>query len=88
MATIKDCRCENCGHPVPAEGVSIDPDDDIDLTGHGRERCSDTACVVADTAHGVTFAAWLSAADRRDSVSEYDLRAAWRAGEDPAEYHA
>lgn len=33
-----------------------------------------------------TFAEWLAAAGRSDSTSEYDLRAAWRAGEDPAEY--
>jgi len=39
-----------------------------------------------DIAHGLTFAAWLAAAGRTDSASEYDLRAAWRAGEDPAEY--
>jgi hypothetical protein len=39
-----------------------------------------------DAAHGYTFAAWLSAAGRCDSASEYDLRSAWRAGEDPSEY--
>jgi hypothetical protein len=39
-----------------------------------------------DTAYGYTFADWLAAAGRTDSASEYDLRAAWRAGEDPAEY--
>ncbi len=39
-----------------------------------------------DKAHGMTFAVWLTAAGRSDSASEYDLRAAWRAGEDPAEY--
>jgi hypothetical protein len=36
--------------------------------------------------HGYTFARWLEAAGRQDSASEYDLRAAWDAGEDPAEY--
>lgn len=36
--------------------------------------------------HGYTFAGWLQAAGREDSASEYDLRAAWRAGEDPTEY--
>lgn len=40
----------------------------------------------ADTAHGYTFAEWLAEAGRKDSASEYDLRAAWRAGEDPSEY--
>jgi hypothetical protein len=39
-----------------------------------------------ETAHGYTFAEWLTAAGRSDSASEYDLRAAWRAGEDPSEY--
>lgn len=39
-----------------------------------------------DEAHGYTFAGWLAAAGRSDSASERDLRAAWRAGEDPAEY--
>jgi hypothetical protein len=39
-----------------------------------------------DIAYGYTFAQWLAAAGRSDSASEYDLRAAWRAGEDPAEY--
>lgn len=39
-----------------------------------------------DVVEGYTFGAWLRAAGRRDSASEYDLRAAWRAGEDPSEY--
>lgn len=39
-----------------------------------------------DTAYGYTFEEWLRAAGRRDSASEFDLRAAWRAGEDPKEY--
>lgn len=39
-----------------------------------------------ESAHGYTFAEWLAAAGRSDSASEYDLRAAWRAGEDPSEY--
>ena len=39
-------------------------------------------------AYGLTFSKWLAAAGRTDSASEYDLRAAWRAGEDPAEYRA
>lgn len=39
-----------------------------------------------DVAHGYTFDAWLAAAGREDTTSEYDLRAAWRAGEDPTEY--
>ena len=38
------------------------------------------------TAYGMTFAAWLAAAGRSDSASEYDLRAAWRAGEAPTDY--
>lgn len=39
-----------------------------------------------DVAHGLTFAAWLDVAGRTDSASDYDLRAAWRAGESPSEY--
>mgnify|MGYP000013412293 CR=1 FL=1 len=44
MSAIKDCRCFYCGHPVMAEGVSIDEEDDTDRAGHGRDRCADTAC--------------------------------------------
>lgn len=33
-----------------------------------------------------TFGEWLTEAGRADSSSEFDLRAAWRAGEDPADY--
>ncbi len=33
-----------------------------------------------------TFGEWLAAVGRSDSASEYDLRAAWRAGEDPDDY--
>jgi hypothetical protein len=36
--------CHHCGHLVPAEGVTLSVDD-VDLTGAGRSRCSDTACV-------------------------------------------
>lgn len=39
-----------------------------------------------DSAYGYTFSAWLAAAGRSDSASDYDLRAAWRAGEEPGEY--
>lgn len=35
---------------------------------------------------GFTFEGWLRAASRKDSASCYDLRAAWRAGENPEEY--
>lgn len=37
-------------------------------------------------AFDLTFSEWLVAANRSDSASEYDLRAAWRAGEDPGDY--
>jgi hypothetical protein len=40
----------------------------------------------AHVERAITFAEWLAAAGRADSASEYDLRAAWRAGEDPEEY--
>lgn len=39
-----------------------------------------------DTVQGRTFADWLRDADREDSTSEHDLRAAWRAGESPDAY--
>ena len=42
--------------------------------------------ITAHEAHGLTFSEWLRTAGRSDSASEYDLRAAWRAGEDPSEY--
>jgi hypothetical protein len=42
--TTVDTFCRYCGHPVMAEGVSIDPDDDYDRTGHARDRCADSAC--------------------------------------------
>jgi hypothetical protein len=35
---------------------------------------------------GLTLDEWLGAAGREDTASQYDLRAAWRAGEDPSEY--
>jgi hypothetical protein len=38
---------------------------------------------------GLTFAEWLAAAGVSDTgTSQYDLRAAWRAGEDPTEYRS
>lgn len=39
-----------------------------------------------DTAHGVTLAEWMQAAGRTTTASMYDLRAAWRAGENPEDY--
>lgn len=38
------------------------------------------------TCYGLTFGEWLDIAGRLDSASEYDLRAAWTAGEDPSDY--
>jgi hypothetical protein len=43
--TLRDCWCENCGHPVMAEGVSLLPEDDYDRADRERGRCDDTACV-------------------------------------------
>lgn len=43
-------------------------------------------CEAAVVAHGYSFTEWLAAAGRSDSASEYDLRAAWRAGERPEDY--
>jgi hypothetical protein len=42
---ISDCWCENCGHPVMAEGVSLSAEDDYDRAGRERGRCDDTGCV-------------------------------------------
>lgn len=36
--------CDHCGHPIAAQGVILDADDDVDTTGQNRPRCSDTAC--------------------------------------------
>ena len=36
--------CDHCGHPIAAEGVTLDADEDVDTTGQDRPRCSDTAC--------------------------------------------
>ena len=36
--------CDHCGHPIAAQGVTLDADDDVDTTGQDRPRCSDTAC--------------------------------------------
>ncbi len=43
MNPIRYCYCYNCGHPVMAEGVAIDEEDDTDRTGAERDRCADTA---------------------------------------------
>jgi hypothetical protein len=73
---------------------------DVELLGVLEERYLDTddghhramvASVVSSTEtdtvkHGYTFAAWLEASGRDDSASDYDLRAAWAAGEDPSDY--
>jgi hypothetical protein len=66
---------------------------DADLLESGFERAWRTYNEITDAdsgadpvKHGYTFAAWLTAAGRQDSASEYDLRAAWDAGEDPSEY--
>lgn len=53
---------------------------DLDET---NERLDEMLGAVA---YGYTFSSWLRAAGRQDSASEYDLRAAWRSGEDPSEY--
>lgn len=42
--SFRDCWCTHCGHPVMADGVSIDPSDDVDGTGFDRPRCEETAC--------------------------------------------
>jgi hypothetical protein len=42
--TLRDCWCMYCGHPVMAECVGIEPEDDYDRAGRGRVRCDDSAC--------------------------------------------
>lgn len=37
--------CDQCGHPIAAQGVTLDAADDVDTTGQDRPRCSDTACI-------------------------------------------
>ena len=63
----------------------------VALTERGKAILEDVAqdydeYAAEETAHGYTLAEWLEAAGRYDTTSEYDLRAAWRAGEDPADY--
>ena len=76
--------------PDSLSGVEIlDPDTirgESDAVDAVLELVVDALPESDDTAHGLTFAAWLTAAGRSDSSSLYDLRVAWRAGEDPAEY--
>jgi hypothetical protein len=42
--------------------------------------------VEAVDGHAYTFREWLDTACRETSASEFDLRAAWRAGENPIDY--
>jgi hypothetical protein len=61
--------------PRPALG-RLSPGQNVDGTYDDAE----------DRAYGYTFAEWLRAAGRTSSASDYDLRAAWRAGEKPENY--
>ena len=47
-AQMRRGMCENCGHPVPAEGVTLSVRRDIDRTGAHRPRCAGTACVSSE----------------------------------------
>jgi hypothetical protein len=53
-----------------------------------RDCDASTDETIEATSFGITFADWLAAAGRPvgDVASEYDLRAAWRAGELPEDY--
>lgn len=51
----------------------------------GQDDSKQLVDVVVE-AYGYTFRQWLDATGRLDSASEYDLRAAWRAGESPEDY--
>jgi len=80
----------SCGHQDADWCVRIDDGDDVITEACGA--CFKAAFGYAptasqeDTAYGYTFSEWLKATGRSDSASDYDLRAAWRAGEDPADY--
>lgn len=80
-ASVEPVEWDECpeGDEFPAR-VTLEADDDDDAPGADCELDAD------ETAFGFAFREWLAAAGRTDSASEYDLRAAWRAGEDPAEY--
>ena len=41
---IEATCCRLCGHPVPAEGITIPAGEDYDRSGAGRERCADISC--------------------------------------------
>lgn len=71
------------GHDLEPRWAS-DERDEIALTVPAR----DSDEIESADGESYTFGAWLAAAGRSDSASEYDLRAAWAAGEDPAEYAA
>ncbi len=62
--------------------------DEAMRSGHtpSLRELRDIVLAAEEEAHGRTFGAWLAATGRSDSASDYDLRAAWRAGEDPEEY--
>lgn len=51
----KNYECNHCGHPVMAEGISINTRLDVDMTGADRGRCEDTACVSSSEATVVGY---------------------------------
>jgi hypothetical protein len=81
---------DTCGEYNTGDDLHVivwDADGQVVAQGtHTVDTGDDTEDGDDEEAFGVTFADWLDAAGREDSTSEYDLRAAWRAGEDPAEY--
>lgn len=68
------------------DGLDALPTEESDDQAAARILGGDDVQEAEAAPHGLTFAAWLTAAGRSDSASEYDLRAAWRAGESPEEY--
>lgn len=62
-------------------GLCDDAYFDIHTFERGHQRMRE-----AVNGSDMTFSEWLAAAGREDTTSQYDLRAAWRAGENPTEY--
>ena len=83
----EDCLSEFVESDETARNWSLSADEKDKLYAQlCRALKQDSQVLTEETAHGYTLAEWLEAAGREDTASEYDLRAAWRAGEDPADY--
>lgn len=74
------------GGEADANCVEAGYSDSVAARAECARVIADAAAQDDEVAHGYTFSGWLEAAGRSDSASEYDLRAAWRAGESPEDY--